>query len=171
MPTAAYTMGYASSGFAHHRLNDAVAILADLGYGALSLTLDVVHLDPYDADLPRAVDRASPSATRPPRHEGRGRHGAPAFSSIRAGSTVRPRMDDGDGRRAFDALGASASPAISARTASRCGRGHGPEGASKDDAWTRLVAGCADALTHADACGADLAFEPEPGFLVETVAD
>jgi hypothetical protein len=102
MPTAAYTMGYASSGFAHHRLNDAVAILADLGYGALSLTLDVVHLDPYDADLPRAVDRASRALPARRGMKGVVATGAPAFSSIRAGSTVRRRMDDGDGRRAFD---------------------------------------------------------------------
>ena len=37
---------YNTNGLAHHRLDDALALLADTGYDGVALTLDVHHLDP-----------------------------------------------------------------------------------------------------------------------------
>jgi len=51
--------GYGTNGFANHSLDDALAVIADLGYTGVALTLDHQHLDPFAADLPRQVDRVA----------------------------------------------------------------------------------------------------------------
>jgi sugar phosphate isomerase/epimerase len=43
--------GYNTNGFAHHRLEDALQILAGLGYRSAAITVDYHALNPYDADL------------------------------------------------------------------------------------------------------------------------
>jgi sugar phosphate isomerase/epimerase len=43
--------GYNTNGFAHHGLEDTLAILSDLGYEGVALTLDYQVLNPYAPDL------------------------------------------------------------------------------------------------------------------------
>ncbi len=42
-------LGYNTNGLAHHRLLDAIALLADEGYESVALTLDAGALDPYES--------------------------------------------------------------------------------------------------------------------------
>src|SRR5690606_20011581 len=49
--------GYGTNGFDGHRLEDAVTVLAGLGYDGLALTLDHAHLDPFAPGLARRTAR------------------------------------------------------------------------------------------------------------------
>jgi sugar phosphate isomerase/epimerase len=40
-------LGYNTNGFSYHQLTDAIEIIAELGYRGIGLTLDVHHLDPF----------------------------------------------------------------------------------------------------------------------------
>ncbi len=40
-------LGYNTNGLAHHRLIDAIGLLADFGFRSVALTLDAGALDPY----------------------------------------------------------------------------------------------------------------------------
>src|SRR6516162_2196240 len=47
--------GYNTNGFAHHCLEDTLAILSELGYRSVAVTLDYHALNPYDPDLSRQI--------------------------------------------------------------------------------------------------------------------
>ena len=56
-------LGYNTNGFAHHRLHDALEIIAETGDRAVALTPDVHHLPPFEssageiAELRRRLER------------------------------------------------------------------------------------------------------------------
>jgi L-ribulose-5-phosphate 3-epimerase len=160
--------GYGTNGFANHRLTDALAVIADLGYAGVALTLDHQHLDPYAPDLPaRVADLAG------------------RLSRLGLGVVVEtgaryllhpwrkhePTLLSEDPAMRLDLLSRAIQiGADLGAEAVSCWAGVPPEGLDRRVAWDRLVAGCATVVAAADRAGVPLGFEPEPGMLVETVA-
>ncbi len=158
--------GYGTNGFADHRFEDVVTVLEGLGYNGVALTLDHQHLDPFDADLARQVDRVrdrlttaglavvietgarylldpwhkhSPTLVSP---QDRGRRLELLRRAVRVGAD----------------LGAEAVSFWS---------GAVPAGVPSELAWDLLVDGCATVVEAAQEAGVQLGFEPEPGMMIE----
>lgn len=161
---------YNTNGFSFHRLDDVVAILAELGYDGVALTPDVHHLDPL---------RTGPDAWRREREriEAAGLDvivETGARFVLDARTKHRPSLLDdppGDARRldfllrVVDQAVVLGAPVISTWS------GNGPEGLDPGQAFDRLVAGLGRLCAYAADHGVRVGFEPEPGMLVEAARD
>ncbi len=159
-------LGYGTNGFANHRLDDALAIIADLGYQGVALTLDHDHLDPYADDLARQVSRLAARLDR---------LGLAVVIETGARYLLDPRRKhqptllSGDGRnRRIDLLVRAVRIAadLGAEAVSFWSGTKDPD-VPDDLAWDRLAAGCAEVLAIAEPAGVPLGFEPEPGMLLD----
>ncbi|WP_314174308.1 sugar phosphate isomerase/epimerase family protein [Streptomyces winkii] len=162
---------YGTNGLADLRLGDALALLADLGYDGVGLTLDHMHLDPLAPDLARrtaAVGRAL------------GKHGLAVTVETGARYVLDPRRKhhptllDPDP----DARGARLELLLKAvRVAADLGAhavhffsGVLPPRTDAHTAWPRFADSVSALLTAARAAGVELAVEPEPGHLLGDLA-
>ncbi|MEZ0113155.1 L-ribulose-5-phosphate 3-epimerase [Catenulispora sp. EB89] len=162
--------GYGTNGFADHRLDDALAIMADLGYDGVALTLDHQHLDPYAADLAarvsalaRLLDRLGldvviETGARYLLDPWR-KHQPTLVSEEPGGRAVRIDLLTRAVRIAAD-LGAQAVSFWSGTASVDCDRA---------TALDRVAAGCETVLAAAQKAGVVLGFEPEPGMAVDTL--
>ncbi|MDG4796279.1 sugar phosphate isomerase/epimerase family protein [Micromonospora sp. WMMD1082] len=160
--------GYGTNGFANHRLDDALAVLADLGYAGVALTLDHDHLDPFAPELARRVDAVA-------------RRLAALGLAVVVETGARYLLDpwhkhaptllhDDPARRIEFLRRAVAIGADLGAEAVSFWAGVRPDTVAPEMAWDRLVAGCATVLEAAGTAGVTLGFEPEPGMLVEDIA-
>jgi L-ribulose-5-phosphate 3-epimerase len=162
-------LGYGTNGFANHRLDDALAVLADLGYVGVALTLDHHHLDPYGPDLARRVGGLQARLDR---------LGLAVVIETGARYLLNPWRkhaptlldDDRELRLDFLQRAVRIAADLGAEAVS-CWSGIRPPAVPGPVAWDRLVAGCDQVLAAADAAGVPLGFEPEPGMLVQTLDD
>lgn len=162
-------LGYNTNGLQNHRLDDALRVLADHGYRAVALTLDVAHLDPFRCttaeidriaallvklDLSVSVETGARFLLDPDvKHE-------PTLMTADAAGRAR--------RLAFYARAAEIAAAVGARVLSfwsGIDRAQGPDSAQ------RLVDGVRQSCQSIRAQGLEPAFEPEPGMAVATVGD
>ncbi|WLW50979.1 sugar phosphate isomerase/epimerase family protein [Streptomyces sp. YU58] len=174
-PTSAPTplrFGYGTNGLADLRLDDALALLADLGYDGVGLTLDHMHLDPLVPDLPartgRLAHRLSDLGLEVTVETGaryvldpRRKHGP---------SLLDADPDDRD-RRVDLLVRAVRVAADLGAHAVHCFSGITPAGTDEDTAWKRLAEALTPVLETAATAGVPLAVEPEPGHLLATLAD
>ena len=162
---------YNTNGCAHHRLHEAVALIADAGYAGVALTLDWQHLDPFAHDWRRQTDRLATELSRRglgcvvetgARYllDARTKHEPTLISATAAGRARRV---------AFLKRALEIQVALGAETVS-CWAGVNRAAHPTDRALGYLRDGLAEVLDYADAVGGELSFEPEPGMLVETNA-
>lgn len=170
--TTALRYAYNTNGLAHHRLDDALALLADTGYAGVALTLDVAHLDPFARDAPALAERVRG------RCEALGlgvvvETGARYLLDPRAKHEPTLVTPDRDGRarrlaylrRACDLAGVLGAESVSFWA------GVPGAGVDREAAWGWLVDGVRALVDSHGGAGYALAFEPEPGMLVEDVDD
>ncbi|MFC6021739.1 sugar phosphate isomerase/epimerase family protein [Plantactinospora solaniradicis] len=168
-PASGLRFGYGTNGFANHRLDDALRVLADLGYQGVALTLDHDHLDPFGPDLAARVAAV-------------GRRLAELNLGVVIETGARYLLDpwrkhaptllhDDSALRVEFLRRAVAIGADLGAEAVSYWSGVRPTGVDPATAWDRLVAGCAELVDVADDAGTVLGFEPEPGMLVADIAD
>ncbi|MGP4087809.1 sugar phosphate isomerase/epimerase family protein [Streptomyces sp. KR55] len=164
--------GYGTNGLADLRLDDALTLLADLGYDGVGLTLDHMHLDPLAPDLASRTRRVAQRL---------GTLGLTATVETGARYVLDPRRKHGPSlldpdpenraRRVDLLLRAVRVAADLDAHAVHCFSGTLPAGTDEDTAWKRLAESLAPVLDAATAAGIPLAVEPEPGHLLATLAD
>jgi L-ribulose-5-phosphate 3-epimerase len=164
--------GYITNGLAHHRLQDALRLIADLGYDGCAITLDHAHLDPFAPGLAAEVERIGGLARTLGLTLGietgarflldpRRKHEPTLLSEDTVGRARRLDFL----RRAIAVARDLGAPLVSFWS------GVAPAGAAPAISRARLQEGVEAVVRHAEASGVRLGFEPEPGMLVETVAD
>ncbi|MYY82915.1 MULTISPECIES: sugar phosphate isomerase/epimerase family protein [unclassified Streptomyces] len=164
--------GYGTNGLTDLRLDDALGLLADLGYAGVGLTLDHMHLDPLAPDL-----------------AARTRHVAERLERLGLGVTVEtgaryvldprrkhgPSLLDPDPERRAERgrllIRAVQVAADLGAHAVHCFSGITPADTPAGTAWRRLTDALAPVLDAASAAGVPLAVEPEPGHLLSSLAD
>ncbi|HKI33201.1 MAG TPA: sugar phosphate isomerase/epimerase family protein [Gemmataceae bacterium] len=164
--------GYNTNGFAHHRLEDALEILAELGYRSVAITLDYHVLNPFLGDT--ACMKAMNTTRRLLTKLG-------LRSTIETGSRflldprrkhqptlISPTPDERRRRldflqQALDVAVALGSDALSFWSGTPTDRA--PRAVLMD----RLVESCQELCDDAARLNIRLAFEPEPGMFIDTM--
>src|SRR5260370_3460670 len=163
-------LGYNTNGFAHHRLEDAVTILAELGYESIAITLDHSSLNPF-LPLKAAISNFRALLEKLRIHcvietgarflvDPRQKHQPTLISPDEKGREERLSLI----MRAILIGQALEADAVSFWS-----------GAALDQPgeialWDRLVDGCRFLSEFAEKRRVRLAFEPEPGMFIDSMA-
>jgi sugar phosphate isomerase/epimerase len=157
MSEPAFRLGYNTNGFAHHRLDDALHVIAELGYRAVAITPDANHLHPdHTSDAQLRATRALLE-----------RLDLAVVVETGARYVLDPRRKQ---RLDFLERCARIAVALGGDTISLWS-GIPTADVAREDAWRHLVAGVQQLHERLTPLGVRIAFEPEPGMLVNSLAD
>ncbi len=165
-------LGYNTNGLAHHRLTDAIDLLADEGYQSVAITLDAGALDPYDDPATLARQLAAVRSCLD-------RRGLSRVVETGARYLLNPRlkhdptlMDPDPERRAIRADFLCRAIDIARTLDAECvslWSGQLGESIPHEQALDRLTDALQSVLRHAEIAAMPLAFEPEPGMFIDTL--
>jgi sugar phosphate isomerase/epimerase len=163
-------LGYNTNGFAFHTLEDAAAILNEMGYRSIAVTLDHHHLNPYSSDLDQRSERFK-GTLKQHRMACTIETGARFLLDPRRKhqpTLLSARSDDRRRRTEFLLRAIEVANTLDADSVSLW------SGSPDDDAepaalWDRLESGLVEVLAAAEAHDVRIAFEPEPGMFVQTM--
>ena len=163
-------LGYNTNGLAHHDLDDAVRLLADLGYRSVAITIDHTALPPYERYhaqqlgrlrrlleqlAMRSVIETAPRFLLDPVEK----HEPTLISASPAGRRRRVEFY----QYAVDCAAALGSDCVSLWS------GVLRPDAGRPQAMAWLVEGLQEVLSYAAARQVMIGFEPEPGMLIDTM--
>ena len=165
-------LGYNTNGLTAHRWEQALELMHDIGYQSVAITVDHLCLDPYSSNLPHELSRMQRLLER---YE--------MVSCVESGA--RFLLDPRDKHQPTLISANESERMVRLDFLKRCidiARSLGSEamsfwsGALRDAvprsvAFARLADGIRELLDYAGATGVRLAFEPEPGMLVQTFDD
>jgi L-ribulose-5-phosphate 3-epimerase len=164
-------LGYNTNGMAHHRLPDALALIAELGYRSVGITLDIHHLDPFAVGHAAEVDAVATVCREldlVPVIETGARFLLDPRRKHRP-TLLSPTMPERKKRvdfllRAIDIAAALDAPAVSLWS------GAADDAPGDDELDERLVDGLRFLCERAEAADVAIGFEPEPGMYIEDMA-
>lgn len=165
-------LGYNTNGTTGHRWDQALELMAEIGYRSVAITVDHCCLDPYSDSLPAELNRMRRLLQR-----------LDMTSVIETGARFLL-----DPRHKHEPTLVSPTPdarAVRVDFLKRCvliahelnsdsvsfWSGIVRDNASREEALDRLAEGCRSVIDFAAPLGVRLAFEPEPGMLVQSFDD
>ncbi len=162
--------GYNTNGFAHHKIEDALQILAELGYRSIAFTLDYNTVEPFAAN---AIARA--------RELGKMAQDLGLNLVIETGARflldprrkhqptlISKQASDRKKRVDFLLRCAELGLAMGSNTLSFWS-GKPDFEAAEDSYWQLLIEQCIEISKQVENSGMKIAFEPEPGMFIDTM--
>ena len=162
--------GYNTNGFAHHKIEDALQILAEIGYRSIAFTLDYNTVEPFAAN---AIARA--------RELGKMAQDLGLNLVIETGARflldprrkhqptlISKQASDRKKRVDFLLRCAELGLAMGSNTLSFWS-GKPDFEAAEDSYWQLLIEQCIEISKQVENSGMKIAFEPEPGMFIDTM--
>jgi L-ribulose-5-phosphate 3-epimerase len=164
-------LGYNTNGFAHHRIEDTISILADLGYRGIALTVDYGVLNPFETNWESEADRVAKLLER---HQMKCviETGARFLLDPRRKhqpTLLSPLKHERDVRIDFLIRCIHLAKKLNSELISFWS-GSALDEASDDVQYECLHESMKPVLEHAQTQQIKLAFEPEPGMFIDTMA-
>ncbi|MFI5626365.1 sugar phosphate isomerase/epimerase family protein [Nocardioides sp. NPDC051685] len=166
---SALRFGYGTNGMHSHRLEDALTVLADLGYDGVALTLDHLHLDPYRPNLAGRVARIGDRLDELGMSVVIETGARYILDPLRKHHPTLLHPGPDAGRRVDYLHRAVEVAADLGAEAVSFWSGALPDGVAEERAWGRLCDGVWRILDLAQRRGVVCAVEPEPGHFVDTL--